>query len=73
MGIVVYSLSWVTQDLYHQPYERPVERVVCIWIRSMVVMITEAGSVLAPISGERRLVQLLEGLGILGFLGFKGV
>ena len=22
MGIMVYSLLWVTQDLYHQPYVR---------------------------------------------------
>ena len=21
MGIIVYSLSWVMQDLYHQPYD----------------------------------------------------
>ena len=33
--------------------------MVCIWIRSMVVMITEAGGVFAPIPGERRLVELL--------------
>ena len=23
MGIMVYSLLWVLQDLYHQPYEGP--------------------------------------------------
>ena len=23
MGVMVYSLLWVMQDLYHQPYEAP--------------------------------------------------
>ena len=28
MGIMVYSLSWVMQDFYHQPYQRVVGKKV---------------------------------------------
>ena len=34
MGIMVYSLLWVMQDLYHQPYvgERLYEGCIIAWV-----------------------------------------
>ena len=29
MGIMVYPLLWVMQDLYHQPYYTLLEYIIC--------------------------------------------
>ena len=44
MGIMVYSLLWVMQDLYHQPY-RPEEHVLKdqILIRDMLYVVQRLG------------------------------
>ena len=34
MGITVYSLLWVMQDLYHQPYGHQERKVPAHWVVS---------------------------------------